>query len=160
MIVSTHSPIMLSDAVAGNVVFMNRAAGQEIEKTFGANIYDLFRDGMFLEDDDLGIIGAYAAGKINSILEQLDRWEALMKADSRRSRPEPEELEEVQKLIHVVGDPVTQRILQDRLNEIRQQIRKDSAYNGNVMALVEELNRLNPEELRDVRNAIERIEKK
>ena len=72
---------MLSDALKGNVVFLNDKVANNLENTFCANIYDLYREGMFLEQDDWGIIGTYAADKLTYVMEKLDNWEKDYKLD-------------------------------------------------------------------------------
>jgi len=66
-IIATHSPFILSDVPKSNVVFLEN--GQNINKfninedTFGANIYDIFEKGFFLENS----IGKYSEEMIKAI---------------------------------------------------------------------------------------------
>ena len=71
VIFATHSPIILSDIPSSNIVFLRKKAGKKsfrvnvedevwVEEhkgnTFGANIYDLFRDSFFLNKSFLFIL--------------------------------------------------------------------------------------------------------
>lgn len=73
LIVSTHSPIMLSDIPRGHVLYLsNKEHMIQNEKrdirTFGSNVHTLFRDAFFLSD---GTMGAFAERKINEIAQSL-----------------------------------------------------------------------------------------
>lgn len=147
IIVATHSPIMLSDALKGNVVFLNSKAGKDLENTFGANIYDLYRDGMFLERDDWGITGAYAADKMSNVMKKLDNWEKERTLD---------DLEEIKRLIACIGEPIIKRIMQNRFEAIEQDMKEKDRNHSMISSLIETLNKLQPEELAVV---MERIQK-
>lgn len=148
IIVATHSPIMLSDALMGNVVFLNRESGKDLENTFGANIYDLYRDGMFLEKDGLGIIGTYAADKIRDVMKKLDDW---------KEGEILEDLEEIKNLIACIGEPIIKRIMQNKFEVKEQNVKGKDKHTMMVSAMIEKLNELQPEELAEV---MERIQKK
>lgn len=50
-IIATHSPFILSDLVEEQIVFINQDDKKDSEyNTFGANIYDIFEKGFFLEN--------------------------------------------------------------------------------------------------------------
>lgn len=74
IIITTHSPIMLSDFPKNNVLYLwkdeegSHAEKRDI-KTFGNNIHTLFMDSFFL--NDAGTMGAYAEKKINAIAGDL-----------------------------------------------------------------------------------------
>ena len=73
LIVSTHSPIMLSDIPRGHVLYLsNKEHMTQNERrdirTFGSNVHTLFRDAFFLSD---GTMGAFAERKINEIAQSL-----------------------------------------------------------------------------------------
>jgi len=71
IIVSTHSPFILSDIPSSNVLRLQYGSPHvfnEIDKTFGANIYDLLKDSFFLE----GFIGEFSLKKIKDLLSFLE----------------------------------------------------------------------------------------
>ncbi|WP_433627625.1 AAA family ATPase [Chryseobacterium cucumeris] len=70
LIFSTHSPFILSDIPSLNVLKLNNGnpnLDNEIDKTFGANIYDLLKDNFFLD----GFIGEFALKKSFELLDFL-----------------------------------------------------------------------------------------
>lgn len=67
IILSTHSPIILSDIPRNNVHFFGRKNDVTVDHeplTFAANIYDLYRDTFFLQN---GPIGEFARQKLLSL---------------------------------------------------------------------------------------------
>ena len=85
IVFATHSPMILSDVPKGNVAFLFRdrktplghlkssrksmaEAFAGLHNTFGANIYDLYGLGFFLQDSPMG---EFAREKINSVLKKL-----------------------------------------------------------------------------------------
>ena len=74
IIITTHSPIMLSDFPKNNVLYLwkdeERSYAEKRDiKTFGNNIHTLFMDSFFL--NDVGTMGAFAEKKINAIAGDL-----------------------------------------------------------------------------------------
>jgi predicted ATP-binding protein involved in virulence len=91
IIISSHSPFVLSDIPKENVIFLekykeedynelkdniqkvgnckNKTHKVNIERTFGANIHTLLSDGFFMSD---GLMGEFAKRKITEILEFLN----------------------------------------------------------------------------------------
>ncbi|MFP3591331.1 AAA family ATPase [Chryseobacterium sp. SIMBA_038] len=72
LIVSTHSPFILSDIPSSNVLRLEGGYpynfNHKIDKTFGANIYDLLKDSFFLE----GFIGEFSLKKIKDLFNFLE----------------------------------------------------------------------------------------
>lgn len=76
LILSTHSPFILSDIPKSNCIFLKKDEegyskvdeGLAISNTFGANIHELLADAFFMEG---GLIGDFAKGKINALLKDL-----------------------------------------------------------------------------------------
>ena len=82
IILTSHSPFIVSDLPKENVIFLKKkrdaqdneigemevVKGVEKQNTFGANIHTLFADAFFMKG---GLIGEFAKGKINEILEVL-----------------------------------------------------------------------------------------
>lgn len=82
IIITTHSPIILSDILDTNICFIEKGEDgclQVIEnqsRTFGNNIYNLYKDGFFLDGSNYGIMGDFAAEKINEVSTTLSSWSA------------------------------------------------------------------------------------
>lgn len=76
VILTTHSPFILSDFPNTNVTFLSNKSkpltiSNEIEgspRTFGANINELFTNSFFIND---GLMGKFAKNKINSFIRDL-----------------------------------------------------------------------------------------
>ncbi|RXJ65400.1 hypothetical protein CRV08_15235 [Halarcobacter ebronensis] len=73
LIISSHSPFILSDLPKENVIFLEE--GKQVcpfekgKQTFGANIHTLLSHGFFMKD---GLMGEFAKSKISKILKFLN----------------------------------------------------------------------------------------
>ncbi|ASK28826.1 hypothetical protein CEY12_01310 [Chryseobacterium sp. T16E-39] len=72
----THSPFILSDIPAKNILFLKSNENEstavlENKKSFGANIHELLGDNFFLSDDDI-YIGEFAKTKISETIDWLN----------------------------------------------------------------------------------------
>lgn len=73
LIITTHSPIMLSDIPNDNVIFLYKEKGKnsivkDLEvKTFASNIYNLYKEGFFLEGNNFGMLGDFATSQIEKV---------------------------------------------------------------------------------------------
>lgn len=92
VIISTHSPIMLSDIPKQNILFLGRRDGRITEvkgsQTFSSNIFDLYRNAFFIEESG---IGTFAEKKLKNILHEI------------REKDNDEE-GRIQKYISCIGD--------------------------------------------------------
>ena len=75
IIVTSHSPFILSDFPRQNVIYMNKHDGKTIieksdnqKQSFGANIYTLLKEAFFFKN---GAIGEFAKKKIYKVYEDL-----------------------------------------------------------------------------------------
>ncbi len=98
IIITSHSPIFLSDIPKANVVFLTNKCNKCVvddnnyhQDTFGNNIHTLFLDSFFLDEE--GTMGVFAENKINGIL-------GLLRSEKRLN----DEKEEVKKVISCIGD--------------------------------------------------------
>ena len=139
IIITTHSPIFLSDIYKENIIFLTTENNEEsnektIEKTFGQNIYTLFKNSFFLND----VMGEYAFNTIKDTIEYLS-----FKVNSNSSYNRAESLynnfDEIlnekiaKKVIDSVGEPIIANQLKelfykafpnknDEISEIQNQI--------------------------------------
>ena len=101
IIISSHSPFILSDLPKENVIFLKKGKqdNPDIEQTFGANIHTLLSHGFFMQD---GLMGEFAKGKINEVYKFLsdDNYDG----DMTRNKAE--------QIIKIIGEPVLQKELQ------------------------------------------------
>ena len=68
----THSPFILTDIVNKNILFLDKDKNSDIE-TFGANMFDIFQDGFFVENS----IGSFAEEYIKVISLILSYFQAI-----------------------------------------------------------------------------------
>lgn len=112
IIITSHSPIILSDIPKENAIFLRRnKSGKIIQdkhhfQTFGANIYTLYRDAFFIEN---GLaMGEFAKETINS-------WILEIKAGGVDS-------DEVKKKSELIGEPIIRRRLEKLMQERGDQL--------------------------------------
>lgn len=108
IVITSHSPIFLSDIPKANVVFLTNKCNKCVvddnnyhQDTFGNNIHTLFLDSFFLDEE--GTMGVFAENKINGIL-------GLLHSEKRLN----DEKEEVKKVISCIGD----RLIKQKLLEL------------------------------------------
>lgn len=85
IIIATHSPFILSDIAKENILFMRDGENYRVRmteeeakefakfETFGANYYDLLRNGFFLRNQPMG---RFAMMKIETLLKQIKEGNA------------------------------------------------------------------------------------
>ncbi|ACM92924.1 conserved hypothetical protein [Nautilia profundicola AmH] len=108
LILSTHSPFILSDIPKENIIFMKdgKNVSNEVDiETFGANIHTLLTHGFFMED---GLMGEYAKSQIDEVIKYLNHDDSKIKSD-----------DEAQKLINIIGEPIIRKQLQRMLDSKR-----------------------------------------
>lgn len=80
-IIATHSPFVLSDIVEDQIIFVNNnKKSQNEHNTFGANIYDIFEKGFFLENS----IGLCSEEFIKKISNELFYFKAFSYAKNHQ----------------------------------------------------------------------------
>jgi AAA15 family ATPase/GTPase len=106
LILTTHSPFILSDIPKSNVIFLKRENGilvpaqlQREGNTFGANIHTLLSDSFFLKDT---FIGKFAENKILELIKKI------------KSKSEP--YETLKREIEIIGEP----FLKMKLTELNE----------------------------------------
>ena len=118
IIMSTHSPFILSDIPESNVLFLSEGKSQKgISETFGANIHKLYKNNFFIEGMP---IGEFAKNKI----------EELFKKSRKIKKREPELYNE----IRLVGE----QLLRSQLLKLYNQNSSDD-LNQKVNELEKEI---------------------
>ncbi|MCG3715059.1 ATP-binding protein [Aliarcobacter butzleri] len=114
LIITSHSPFILSDIPKANVIFLEKD-----EKTgncknvsnridinpFGANIHTLLSHGFFMKD---GLMGEFAKEKIDLAIKYLNQ--KILTED---------ELNYCENIISIIGEPIIKRELQRKLDSKR-----------------------------------------
>jgi predicted ATP-dependent endonuclease of OLD family len=119
LILTTHSPFVLSDIPNYNVIFLektqrgNSKVSNGLEggqRTFAANIHSLFTNSFFING---GLCGLFAKQKINSLVDELlsSPPEKVRKNEKR-----------IRNTIDIIGEPIVKKKL---LNIFEEKIRLD-----------------------------------
>lgn len=107
IIISTHSPYIISDLLKENIIKIERDTETDIysskksTKGFASNIYDIINDSFFLSQP----IGEFAINKINSVLNAINDNENKISYKTLYS------------IINVIDDDHIRKILLNELNE-------------------------------------------
>lgn len=105
IILTSHSPLILSDFPSDNVIFLEKdketgfckvVSGTQ-KQTFGANIHALLADSFFLQD---GTIGTFAMRKIEELIDEI---KAIQELTTQK------ELKEIEAKIELIGEPLLKR---------------------------------------------------
>lgn len=112
IIVTSHSPFIVSDLPKFNLVFMDKDANgftvveqaQEQKPTLGGNVFELFQDGFYMTE----FIGEFAFNKINDAISFLNGADSSFKT-----------LNEVERFVLLIGESIIRRELQ-RVIELRK----------------------------------------
>ncbi len=109
IIVTSHSPFILSDLPKENVIFLENGKQvypfEEGKQTFGANIHTLLSHGFFMKD---GLMGEFAKEKIDIAIKYLNQ--KILTED---------ELNYCENIISIIGEPIIKRELQRILDSKR-----------------------------------------
>ena len=114
IILTTHSPFIISDLPKENIIFLDKDENgkckvvdglNEKKETFGANIHTLLSDSFFMED---GLIGKFAESTIDEVIRYLNGE----KIDNMND-------EKAQKIINIIGEPILRKELQRKLDSKR-----------------------------------------
>lgn len=104
IIITAHSPFILSDMPSNCVILLKKENGKSIvvdgfanrTSTFGANIHELFTESFFLKD---GLMGEFARKKIAGLIEELNDKVEISKEEFENS---------YKKRIEIIGEPFLQ----------------------------------------------------
>lgn len=112
IVFGSHSPVLLSDIPAGNVVWLQadqENMGEKVDfNTFGANIFDLYR---LAFNQKNGTTGSFASTKIKEALAEVAEV-VKSKISCRGTSDEPKELSDASKLtLSLIGDDIIKRYL-------------------------------------------------
>lgn len=117
IIITTHSPIFLSDIFEENIIFLPEESGARNYRTFAQNIYSLFKNAFFLNEDEF--IGEYAYQKIQDTIEYL-----RFKTDGKLENLGDESLysnlneEDAKNIAKKIIDSIGEKIISNQLYEL------------------------------------------
>jgi len=112
----THSPFILSDIPASNILKLPLDAKDQHNQSFAANIHDILADNFFLENG----LGKYAEHCINRALKDLNEI-SYKKEHQKDYKLDTEKLAEIKNFIRLIEEP----ILRNKMTEMVHQIDPD-----------------------------------
>ncbi len=136
MLLSTHSPIMLSDVPKQAVILLKNCDKTEIKQQkypefspFGQQIYTLFNDAFFMEQ---GIIGSFAGKKIMTIYSKLVKIGKNLKRKKKLSENSinkyEKELKDIEYIIMLIDEPLLRGHLLQSYNWCYQVYKEKALY--------------------------------
>lgn len=140
VVITSHSPIILSDICRENILKLENFNAQlSEERTFGADISMLYQDSFFMDEGD---IGDFAKENIQYVVEQLNS----------------ERLDDEEKLLYIIeniGQDLVRQKLESRYLAVREKQPTDDPLNVVYM-----LNQMNTSDREKVKCFIEKLQKK
>ncbi len=138
LIVTTHSPFILSDLPKENIIFLEK--GKQVypfddgKQTFGANIHTLLSHGFFMKD---GLMGEFAKSKIDDVINYLNNKKSEIRNDK-----------DAQNIIDIIGEPIIKRELQRMLKNKMELSNKTEidTIKSQIELLTERLKKLEPKD--------------
>jgi len=124
LIITSHSPFILSDLPKDNVIFLEKGKQvypfEDNQQTFGANIHTILSHGFFMKD---GLMGEFAKDKIDIVIKYLNQ-----------TKLSDDEITYCETIISIIGEPIIKRELQrkldskklsklDKIDEIEEQMK-------------------------------------
>lgn len=135
---TSNSPFTISDLPNLNVIYMhnNDVIRFENNLTFGANIHLLLSDSFYMKD---GTIGSFARDKITKLSDNLMLDNSIFQ---QKLKSGEFDLNDFEKTIRIIGEPVIRRKLEQLYNEKRKYINKvcNSSNVSNLLIKFEKLN--------------------
>lgn len=138
IILSTHSPILLSDVPQQSVIYLKPDSDCKMDEfpqagTFGQNVHLLLKDSFFLTQ---GTIGRFAERKIKCLLDQLNEIKQLVKPDTGGKAKSPKSVlpleqieqlrerleQEVRPCAELIAEPIIRRKALMMISELEQKL--------------------------------------
>ncbi|QKF66730.1 ATP-binding protein (AAA domain) [Arcobacter venerupis] len=158
LIISSHSPFLLSDLPKENIVFLIKDddgncknISKDIKlKTFGANIHTLLSNGFFMSD---GLMGEFAKNKINEIKKFYDfiqkfksRINSKEKTIERVANYYLKRRNKFEHIQSIIGEPFLQTIIKNYLDELKEIFDKESYKSNKKQELLKQFSEKELEE--------------
>ncbi len=121
LIITSHSPFIISDLPKGNVIFLEN--GKQIqplkkdEQTFGANIHTLLSHGFFMDNS---LMGEFAKVKIQSIINYHNEIKEKEIIEDIKIEYKETKQKEFWNIQSIVGDEYLKQVIKNHLIEIER----------------------------------------
>lgn len=119
-IITTHSPIMISDIPKSNIIFLeagtekNRDNQNKLKGTLANNIYEIMLNGMFVEKS----IGEFSFEFIESVEKEIENIEKEYSIINNNARI-TDRINNIQSKIDLIGDCFIKKSLQSKLDTVK-----------------------------------------
>lgn len=125
IILTSHTPFIVGDLPEKNILFLEEGNTRKIiTKTFGSNIYDLFKDNFLLES----CFGEFSRKKIKKVIDLLTK----NKEDKYNTEEIEKNITEIEFIIDSIGEPLIKNKLEKMYNEYKEfknkKTRKDADF--------------------------------
>lgn len=154
VILSTHSPLILSDIPTGNIIYLEKhdekctiAYGPEKKESFGANIFSLLKDSFYLKKS----LGEFAYFKITAVIDDLNELKKSPDNDALR-----EKCRGHNRLINIIGEPMIRKKLKLLYAELFDG-NSDDPYKRDLERLSKLCESSNPEERSKYQKMLQKI---
>lgn len=128
IIVSTHSPFILSDLPNKNILLLGKSDNSDthdLNLSFGSNIQELLAHNFFISS---GMTGEFAKNKINNVVNNLLRNDTCA-----------DDLTESKKVINMIGEPLVRKKVHDLYIEKMNNINNLEVRMNDLQKQIEEL---------------------
>ncbi|PEX09908.1 hypothetical protein COE26_28420 [Bacillus cereus] len=118
VIITTHSPIMLSDVPKSNVIYLKNSTNNSIKEhseTFGQNVYTLFKDAFFIEQT-VGEFSNRIIQEVGRELNELVQIEVYDKIGPNHSS----KLKYYEYITGIIGEKVIRKAFEAKLQQLRE----------------------------------------
>lgn len=147
IILSTHSPLMLSDIPSSNIIRLSKDNNRTIvegmqEETFCANIHNLFKDSFFMD----ATIGEFAKSKIDEVIKLINNGVEDENMDRDRAK----------EIIQIIGEP----IIRNKLKHMYNECFNEDMSSWDAKKILEARNQISmaeKEDLKKIRKDLERV---
>ena len=157
LIITTHSPIMLSDIPSDNIIYLSKGVNISDKKdinnrTFAANIYNLYKEEFFFDGKNLnkhfGIIGEFASNKIEYVIKTLDKWEKFNSFTEEEQNEYIKKLNDCKKIINLIGEPLIRNMLENKYQIAEQNLNLKEDKESQLGEIINDFDRLSEEDRR------------
>ncbi|MCR5175639.1 MAG: ATP-binding protein, partial [Anaerovibrio sp.] len=127
IVLSTHSPILLSDLLSSHVIYLAQDESGQIkptyrsQETFGENIYRLYKDSFFLDekknndDNNLWIRGSLSNRVVNDIYREMDAIKNQLNSKEKQAGLSADELlsklNKIKEKIDLIGEELQVKMI-------------------------------------------------
>lgn len=146
IIISSHSPFIAGDLPKENIIMLDKTEKVKCKvievnnKTFGANIFNLYKDAFFIESS----FGEFSKNKIKEVIDLFETtWDgANKKATYINEKEITERRLEIEHIINSIGEP----LIKKKLENIYDEYKKATEKKEDLFNIIKNAN-LNPEEI-------------